>query len=177
MIAVCDNTDVAEHFHRMISGEELVVAAGAADEMEDDDDGDGDSPESPRKKSKKPKAVKRYGAGLPGFPELWNRDGAEVALRIDSKLLAAAESEDPKATRKHAAGGVAEDRFDGGRSGRTGERIRCVVSVNMLSEGWDANNVTHILGLRAFHSQLLCEQVVGRGLRRMDYTADPETGL
>ena len=47
----------------------------------------------------------------------------------------------------------------------------------MLTEGWDANNVTHILGLRAFGSQLLCEQVVGRGLRRMDYTADPETGL
>ena len=47
----------------------------------------------------------------------------------------------------------------------------------MLSEGWDANNVTHILGLRAFHSQLLCEQVVGRGLRRMDYTPDPKTGL
>lgn len=47
----------------------------------------------------------------------------------------------------------------------------------MLSEGWDANNVTHILGLRAFGSQLLCEQVVGRGLRRMDYTPDPATGL
>ena len=47
----------------------------------------------------------------------------------------------------------------------------------MLSEGWDADNVTHILGLRAFHSQLLCEQVVGRGLRRMDYVPDPETGL
>lgn len=47
----------------------------------------------------------------------------------------------------------------------------------MLSEGWDANNVTHILGLRAFGSQLLCEQVVGRGLRRMDYTPDPQTGL
>ena len=47
----------------------------------------------------------------------------------------------------------------------------------MLSEGWDANNVTHILGLRAFGSQLLCEQVVGRGLRRMDYTPDPTTGL
>ena len=46
----------------------------------------------------------------------------------------------------------------------------------MLNEGWDANNVTHILGLRAFESQLLCEQVVGRGLRRMDYTPDPETG-
>jgi superfamily II DNA or RNA helicase len=47
----------------------------------------------------------------------------------------------------------------------------------MLTEGWDANNVTHILGVRAFGSQLLCEQVVGRGLRRMDYTPDPATGL
>ena len=47
----------------------------------------------------------------------------------------------------------------------------------MLTEGWDANNVTHILGVRAFGSQLLCEQVVGRGLRRMDYTPDPKTGL
>src|SRR6059036_3700931 len=47
----------------------------------------------------------------------------------------------------------------------------------MLTEGWDANTVTHILGVRAFGSQLLCEQVVGRGLRRMDYVPDPETGL
>jgi superfamily II DNA or RNA helicase len=47
----------------------------------------------------------------------------------------------------------------------------------MLTEGWDANNVTHILGVRAFGSQLLCEQVVGRGLRRMDYVPDPATGL
>jgi hypothetical protein len=46
----------------------------------------------------------------------------------------------------------------------------------MLTEGWDANNVTHVLGVRAFGSQLLCEQVVGRGLRRMSYTPDPKTG-
>jgi type III restriction enzyme len=51
------------------------------------------------------------------------------------------------------------------------------VSVQMLTEGWDAKNVTHIMGLRAFTSQLLCEQVVGRGLRRMDYTVDPSTGF
>ena len=51
------------------------------------------------------------------------------------------------------------------------------MSVSMLTEGWDANNVTHILGVRAFGSQLLCEQVVGRGLRRMNYNVDPETGL
>jgi hypothetical protein len=47
----------------------------------------------------------------------------------------------------------------------------------MLTEGWDANTVTQVLGLRAFTSQLLCEQVVGRGLRRMDYQPDPATGL
>lgn len=63
------------------------------------------------------------------------------------------------------------------QDGQPGEQVRCVVSVAMLNEGWDANNVTHILGLRAFGSQLLCEQVVGRGLRRMDYTPDPKTGL
>ena len=56
-----------------------------------------------------------------------------------------------------------------GRSGRLGEQIRCVVSVSMLTEGWDANTVTHILGVRAFGTQLLCEQVVGRGLRRLSY--------
>jgi type III restriction enzyme len=56
-----------------------------------------------------------------------------------------------------------------GKIGRLGESIRCVVSVSMLSEGWDANTVTHILGVRAFGTQLLCEQVVGRGLRRQSY--------
>jgi type III restriction enzyme len=56
-----------------------------------------------------------------------------------------------------------------GRRGALGERIRCVVSVSMLTEGWDANTVTHILGIRAFGTQLLCEQVVGRGLRRQSY--------
>ena len=53
-----------------------------------------------------------------------------------------------------------------GKLGKPGEQVRCLISVNMLSEGWDARNVTQILGLRAFQSQLLCEQVVGRGLRR-----------
>lgn len=56
-----------------------------------------------------------------------------------------------------------------GRAGRLGEQIRCVVSVSMLTEGWDTNTVTHILGVRAFGTQLLCEQVVGRGLRRQSY--------
>jgi type III restriction enzyme len=39
----------------------------------------------------------------------------------------------------------------------------------MLTEGWDANTVTHVLGVRAFGTQLLCEQVIGRALRRQSY--------
>jgi len=62
-----------------------------------------------------------------------------------------------------------------GKPGKLGEHVRCVVSVSMLTEGWDANTVTHILGVRAFGTQLLCEQVVGRGLRRMSYSAVPHT--
>jgi type III restriction enzyme len=61
-----------------------------------------------------------------------------------------------------------------GKRGRLGERVRCIVSVSMLTEGWDANTVTHILGVRAFGSQLLCEQVVGRGLRRRSYVVNEE---
>ncbi len=64
-----------------------------------------------------------------------------------------------------------------GQTGKPGEQIQNVISVGMLSEGWDAKTVTHIMGLRAFSSQLLCEQVVGRGLRRTSYDINPATGL
>lgn len=63
-----------------------------------------------------------------------------------------------------------------GKRGSAGQNLQNVISVAMLSEGWDAKNVTHIMGLRAFASQLLCEQVVGRGLRRVSYETD-EDGL
>ena len=58
-----------------------------------------------------------------------------------------------------------------------GRDVRCIISVSMLSEGWDATTVTHVVGLRPFGSQLLCEQVVGRALRRTSYTVDPVSGL
>ncbi|MBU2624549.1 MAG: DEAD/DEAH box helicase family protein [candidate division Zixibacteria bacterium] len=61
-----------------------------------------------------------------------------------------------------------------GKEDRLGESIRCVVSVSMLTEGWDANTVTHVLGVRAFGTQLLCEQVVGRALRRQSYDLNEE---
>jgi type III restriction enzyme len=62
-----------------------------------------------------------------------------------------------------------------GKAGKLGADIRCVVSVAMLTEGWDANTVTHVLGVRAFGTQLLCEQVVGRALRRQNYSLNPDS--
>ena len=122
---------------------------------------------------------------------------SERTLHIDSKVLEEAEAaEEPIAE----IGGdeIEEDEDNGparklnkkqqaellrlqvdtvGRAGKPGEQIQSVISVGMLSEGWDAKTVTHIMGLRAFTSQLLCEQVVGRGLRRTSYEVNPETGL
>jgi type III restriction enzyme len=94
------------------------------------------------------------------------KEGAAVTVRIDSDALVKAEAGEGNATAEQTRELVATV----GKPGKPGEQIRCLVSVAMLSEGWDARNVTHILGLRAFASQLLCEQVVGRGLRRSDYT-------
>jgi hypothetical protein len=64
-----------------------------------------------------------------------------------------------------------------GQPGKPGAAIQNVISVGMLSEGWDAKTVTHVMGPRAFSSQLHCEQVVGRGLRRTSYDLDRDTGL
>jgi type III restriction enzyme len=109
------------------------------------------------------------------LPGLENRDGEVVTLCIDTKLLKEAESALEGETRQQLAerlrktvGTVGKVEWDG-PGDPPGKNIRCVVSVGMLTEGWDAQNVTQILGLRAFTSQLLCEQVVGRGLRRLNY--------
>src|SRR5438046_2738413 len=61
-----------------------------------------------------------------------------------------------------------------GKPDQLGGAIRCVVSVSMLTEGWDANSVTHVLGIRAFGTSLLCEQVIGRALRRQSYDLNEE---
>ncbi|MGB6836508.1 MAG: DEAD/DEAH box helicase family protein [Dehalococcoidia bacterium] len=104
------------------------------------------------------------------FEELANTAGREHTMRIDTKLLDKAESVVEGLSRQDAAEVLREKVATVGKEGEPGEQVRCVVSVGMLTEGWDAQNVTQIFGLRAFDSQLLCEQVVGRGLRRMDYT-------
>ena len=99
----------------------------------------------------------------------------EATFRIDTKLLAEAEAAYEGETRAEAAerlrrvvDTIGKLEWEG-EGDPPGKNIRCVVSVGMLNEGWDAQNVTQILGLRAFTSQLLCEQVVGRGLRRLNY--------
>ena len=103
-------------------------------------------------------------------PELANRGGRQVTVRIDSDLLDKAEIREESESAGDAAERIRQLVSTVGKQGESGEQVRCVISVAMLSEGWDARNVTQILGLRAFQSQLLCEQVIGRGLRRTDYT-------
>jgi len=154
LIVVCDNTDIAQLFFERISGETSLVEV-AADEDEE---------VSTRGRKKRTVAY-----GPSALNEVFaNTETRRATLRIDSKLLAEAES--GTGTGKEAAEELRKIVSTVGVKGEPGEQVRCVVSVQMLSEGWDANSVTHVLGLRAFGSQLLCEQVVGRGLRRMDYT-------
>jgi len=119
-------------------------------------------------------------------------------LHIDSKVLEKAEAREEEAALELAAEEAPEEEEEPpvrrltkeeqaerlrvmvdtvGVPGQPGEPIQNVISVGMLTEGWDAKTVTHVMGLRAFSSQLLCEQVVGRGLRRTSYDVDPQSGL
>lgn len=176
MIIVCDNTDVAELFYRRISGEEPIEAVTAEDVSVAADD-ESEEPDPTPSTPGRSRSSTSYGHGVVSPEFFQNTPTVKRTIRIDSELLAKAESEDPSVSRRDAAEALRRVVSTVGKRGEPGEHVRCVVSVAMLTEGWDANNVTHILGLRAFGSQLLCEQVVGRGLRRMDYTPDPETGL
>ena len=129
-----------------------------------------------------------------GLGDLCNSD---KTLQIDSCILQKAEAEteeveiieveetdddsedapkEKKFTKKQQAEYLRKTVDTVGKIGEPGEQIQNVISVGMLSEGWDAKTVTHIMGLRAFSSQLLCEQVVGRGLRRTSYDVG-EDGL
>lgn len=177
MIIVCDNVDIAEVFYRKISGEsaeQIVTPEEVSQVLDDDDEDEADVPV--KKAGKKPKPKTTFGDSEL-LPDFTNTAARKHTIRIDSKLLAEAETDAENKTRPEAAEALRRVVATVGRRGEPGEHVRCVVSVAMLTEGWDANNVTHILGLRAFTSQLLCEQVVGRGLRRIDYTPDPATGL
>lgn len=153
MIVVCNDTDLSELLFRAVSGER-------EEETLDPETG------------KKVRRTVYEGSRV--LPELANSETERHTIRIDSKLLAKLETAEGE-TKDEAARALRTIINTVGKKDGPGARVRCVVSVSMLTEGWDANNVTHVLGIRAFGSQLLCEQVVGRGLRRMNYQVDPET--
>src|SRR5574337_733816 len=133
------------------------------------------------------------------FDEHGNRRPRPRTLLIDSEQLESGEALDPKfrdmaapelerfkrevierSNDPHAADKLTDQDLlrevmnTVGKAGHLGESVRCVVSVSMLTEGWDASTVTHVLGVRAFGTQLLCEQVVGRALRRQSYELNAE---
>ncbi len=177
-IVVCSNTAVSKLVYEWMSGfqrknedgELYTVHRGHLDLFRNFDD---------------------YGNRLPK-PNTLLIDGEQIesgdALDPGFRELAGPEIEQFKREKaaREGAGATAESVSDAellrevmntvGKSGRLGEGIRCVVSVSMLTEGWDTNTVTHIVGVRAFGTQLLCEQVVGRALRRQSYEMN-EKGL
>jgi len=172
-IVVCNNTNVSKLVYDYIAGWEkqiggqTVVQSGQLPIFRNDDGSGG--------------WLKRPNTILVDSQQL--ESGS--AMSDDFKKLAALEIEEFKAEyRARFPGRDAEQLTDEdllrevmntvGKAGKLGEQIRCVVSVSMLTEGWDANTVTHILGVRAFGTQLLCEQVVGRALRRTSYAVNSE---
>ena len=172
-IVVCNNTNVSKLVFDYIAGWEkpigdrTVVQAGQLPIFRNDDGNGG--------------WLQRPNTILVDSQQLESGE----AMSDDFKAIAAREIDEFKAEyRVRFPGRDAEDLTDEdllrevmntvGKAGKLGEQVRCVVSVSMLTEGWDAQTVTHILGVRAFGTQLLCEQVVGRALRRMSYATNAE---
>ena len=170
-IVVCNNTNVSKLVFDFIAGwekqigAETVVQAGQLPIFRNDDGRGG--------------WLHRPNTILVDSQQL--ESGASMS--DDFKKIAAREIDEFKADyRARFPGRDAEDLTDEdllrevmntvGKTGKLGEQVKCVVSVSMLTEGWDAKTVTHVLGVRAFGTQLLCEQVVGRALRRMSYAAN-----
>jgi len=141
--------------------------------------------------------------GIPDakLPEFRNQDGKINTIRVDSKVIHETDTEGAKSDEsrwmRFTLDTVGKLRWPMDSQGRwlypegfeelaeklerplhpPGRDVRCIVSVGMLTEGWDCNTVTYIIGLRPFMSQLLCEQVVGRGLRRRSYDVGDEERL
>lgn len=172
-IVVCPNTVVSKLVYDWIAGEEVEGPDGSGALRT------GNLPLFSNVKDGRP--VKRPRTLLIDSAQL----EAGEALSDDFKKAANAEIETFKAEYRRRSPGADVDKLTDedllrevmntvGKPGRLGGDVRCVVSVSMLTEGWDANTVTHVLGVRAFGSQLLCEQVVGRGLRRRSYALNAE---
>ncbi len=175
LIVVCNNTTVSHEVYRDIAGYQDGV----------NEDGE------PRYRHGRFEVFSNYdGMGLPKekFPTLLIDSSAldEASTRIDEAFKKAYANEIEEFRHEYAnqhGAGSADNLTDAdilrevvntvGKPGKLGGDIKCVVSVSMLTEGWDANTVTHVCGIRAFGSQLLCEQVVGRALRRQSYDLIP----
>ena len=175
LIVVCNNTTVSHEVYRDIAG------------YQDGVNKDGE----PRYRHGRFDVFSNYdGMGLPKekFPTLLIDSSAldEASTRIDEVFKKAYANEIEEFRHEYAnqhGAGSADNLTDAdilrevvntvGKPGKLGGDIKCVVSVSMLTEGWDANTVTHVCGIRAFGSQLLCEQVVGRALRRQSYDLIP----
>ncbi len=155
MIVVCPDTATSKLFFEKISGER--------------------EEEIPKKdgKGSEKKTVYEDSAVLAEFA---NAEGVRHTIRIDTAFERALRG-DEAASKDERIAELRKIVDTVGKPGQPGESVRCLVSVGKLTEGWDANNVTQVLGIRAFHSQLLCEQVVGRGLRRRSYTPRPDTEM
>ena len=174
-IVVCNNTNVSKMVFDYIAGwekkieDQIFVQAGKLEAFRNDDGRGG--------WNKSPYSI------LVDSSQLESGD----ALSDEFKKIASNEIDDFKREYSKRLGGrdassisdseiLREVMNTVGKAGKLGENVRCVVSVSMLTEGWDANTVTHVLGVRAFSTQLLCEQVVGRALRRRSYVVN-EQGL
>lgn len=172
-IVVCNNTTVSKEVYKYIAGYESVDADGNPIFI------DGHFP-----------IFSNFINGLPKTkqPSLLIDSAAidEAGNKINDEFRSVFAEEIQIFKKEYAqlhGAGSADNLSDGdilrevvnsvGRPGKLGHHIRCVVSVSMLTEGWDANTVTHICGVRAFGSQLLCEQVAGRALRRQSYELTP----
>lgn len=175
LIVVCNNTSVSKLVYDYISGwerqigERSVVQAGSLDIFRNDD-GQGNWLPRPNTILVDSEQLESGGAMSDQFRKIASREieefKNEYRARYPGRDIEQLTSEDI----------LREVMNTVGKPGKLGEHIRCVVSVSMLTEGWDAQTVTHVLGVRAFGTQLLCEQVVGRALRRMSYATD-ENGM
>lgn len=168
-IAVCNNTSVSKEVYKFIAGYEYEGKDGELRTVTGHYDLFSNYDETGRLKRKSPTLI-------------IDSEALDDAGQVndDFKKIFSSEIEEFKKDYARIHGqGAAENITEAeilrevvntvGQPGKMGGHIRCVVSVSMLTEGWDANTVTHIMGLRAFGSQLLCEQVAGRALRRMNY--------
>lgn len=168
-IVVCNNTSVSKEVYKYLAGYEVTEPDGVSRTVAGVFDEFSNYEESGLPKRKPPTL-------------LIDSDALENSDQIndDFKRVFHTEIEEFKKeyAQQHGGGSVSDITEAGilrevvntvGKPGKLGAHIKCIVSVSMLTEGWDANTVTHIMGLRAFGSQLLCEQVAGRALRRSSY--------